>query len=220
MSVSPVVIVGGGPAGLAAAAELHLHGIDSIVIEPRAEVSAPAPASEDLTHRRVPHRWSTCAGGASPMRCGRQRHSRSPGRSASHSASRCPEAGSPTSTMPSGSPTGPRPPTRYCQRSAVASKVVLAAAPQPVVEEVLRGHLRAAGVDVRLGHSATSLSQDPDGVTLTVRDGAGAEYRLRARYLLGCDGAGGIVRDQIGAQYIGALRPRPNLQRRVPCRRG
>jgi 2-polyprenyl-6-methoxyphenol hydroxylase-like FAD-dependent oxidoreductase len=34
--------------------------------------------------------------------------------------------------------------------------------PQPVVEEVLRGHLRGRpGVDLRLGHAAEDLTQDP-----------------------------------------------------------
>ena len=39
-----VLVVGGGPAGLAAAAELARHGVGCLLIEPRTEVS----------HRRLP----------------------------------------------------------------------------------------------------------------------------------------------------------------------
>lgn len=84
--------------------------------------------------------------------------------------------------------------------------------PQPVVEDVLRDHLRTRpGVDLRFGQSVTALAEDDDGVTVTVTPLDGAPYRLRARYLLGCDGASGIVRDQVGAQYVGHADPRPNF---------
>ena len=84
--------------------------------------------------------------------------------------------------------------------------------PQPVVEEVLRQHVTGQpGVELRLGHSAVSLAQDDSGVTVTARDENGRSYKLRARYVLGCDGAGGIVREQIGASYSGQSDPRPNF---------
>ena len=35
----------------------------------------------------------------------------------------------------------------------------------------------------------TGLAQGDDGVTVTVCDETGASYQLRARYVLGCDGA-------------------------------
>ena len=54
--------------------------------------------------------------------------------------------------------------------------------PQPVVEEVLRGHLRRRpGVELRFGHAATELTQDETGVTVDVSDEAGAGYQIRAR---------------------------------------
>jgi hypothetical protein len=44
-----------------------------------------------------------------------------------------------------------------------------------------------------------------------VRDGQGPDYQITARYLIGCDGAAGVVREQIGARYGGHADPRPNF---------
>ena len=71
--------------------------------------------------------------------------------------------------------------------------------------------MRGPGVRLRLGHAVTALAQDDDGVLVTVRDEGDAPYQLRARYVLGCDGASGVVRDQIGARYVGRSDPRPNF---------
>jgi 2-polyprenyl-6-methoxyphenol hydroxylase-like FAD-dependent oxidoreductase len=84
--------------------------------------------------------------------------------------------------------------------------------PQPVVEDVLRAHVRGQpGVDLRLGHTVISLTQRDDRVTVVVRDGQGSNYQITARYLIGCDGAAGVVREQIGARYGGHADPRPNF---------
>jgi 3-(3-hydroxy-phenyl)propionate hydroxylase len=72
---------------------------------------------------------------------------------------------------------------------------------QPDLEEVLAEAARtAAGVTVVRGAEVTGLSQDADGVAVTVleRDG-GAERSVRAAAVLGCDGAGSTVRGLIGA---------------------
>ncbi|MGH3120821.1 MAG: FAD-dependent monooxygenase, partial [Streptosporangiaceae bacterium] len=84
--------------------------------------------------------------------------------------------------------------------------------PQPVVEDVLRAHVRGQpGVDLRLGHTVTGLAQRDNRVTAGVRDGQGSDYQITARYLIGCDGAAGVVREQIGARYGGHADPRPNF---------
>jgi FAD binding domain len=81
-----------------------------------------------------------------------------------------------------------------------------------VVEEVLREHLRGRpGTELRLGHAVTALAQDSDGVTVAARDAAGTGYPIRARYVLGCDGASGVVRGQAGARYLGRSDSRPNF---------
>jgi 3-(3-hydroxy-phenyl)propionate hydroxylase len=70
---------------------------------------------------------------------------------------------------------------------------------QPEVERLLREGVAAnPGVDVFLGHRAITFTQDDVGVALTVRDSAqGQERVLRARFLLGCDGANSFVRKQL-----------------------
>ena len=198
MTVSPVVIVGGGPAGLAAAAELRLHGVDCVLIEPRAEVSHRRPRAKTTSVRTMEHlrRWGVAdlLRAAAPLPV-----------SWSQRVTFCESLSGRRLTDFDGA-FGLT--TKRDDRFAEGGQQV----PQPVVEEVLRAHLAGQpGVDLRFGHAATALTQDADGVTVTICRDGGAEYQLRARYVLGCDGASGVVRDQIGARYVGRSDPRPNF---------
>src|SRR5580693_10548158 len=198
VSVSPVVIVGGGPAGLAAAAELGLRGVGCVVLEPRAEVSHRRPRAKTTSVRTMEHlrRW----GIADTLRA----------------AAPLPVAWSQRVTFCE-SLSGARITdfdgafgltTERDGRFAEPGQQV----PQPVVEEVLRGHVSGQpGVDLRLGHMVIAAQQRDDEVIVTARDLVGTAYQIRARYLLGCDGAAGVVRSQIGARYIGYSDPRPNF---------
>lgn len=56
---------------------------------------------------------------------------------------------------------------------------------------------------VRFHHELTAFTQDPDGVTATITDrDTGTAYRVRARYLLGCDG-GRTVGPALGVRLEG-----------------
>jgi 3-(3-hydroxy-phenyl)propionate hydroxylase len=70
---------------------------------------------------------------------------------------------------------------------------------QPPVEHVLRAHAQSFDcVTVELGQTLTQLTQDADGATLTVIGDNGRRSSVRARYVIGCDGASSTVRGQVG----------------------
>lgn len=70
---------------------------------------------------------------------------------------------------------------------------------QPPVEAALRAHVEArANVTVALGVEVAGVVQDAEGATLSLRDEDGSERTLRARYVVGCDGAWSGVREGAG----------------------
>ena len=69
---------------------------------------------------------------------------------------------------------------------------------QPRLEQLLTEHAEALGVPIRRGVEVTALDQDDDGVTVT----AGGQ-RLRADYLVGCDGGRSTVRKLAGFGFPG-----------------
>jgi flavoprotein hydroxylase len=64
---------------------------------------------------------------------------------------------------------------------------------QPELETVLLSHAVSAGVTVLRGRAVVGLSQDEASVRLALEDGA----ELDARYVVGCDGARSLVREQL-----------------------
>ncbi len=71
--------------------------------------------------------------------------------------------------------------------------------PQPVIERLLEEQATELGAHVRRGATVTGFAQDDDGVTVEL---AGGE-QLRARYLVGCDGARSTVRKLLGVGFPG-----------------
>ncbi|MEQ0558357.1 FAD-dependent monooxygenase [Amycolatopsis sp. NEAU-NG30] len=71
--------------------------------------------------------------------------------------------------------------------------------PQPVVVRLLEEHATGLGAHVRHGSAVAGFEQDDDGVTVELADGE----RLRARYLVGCDGARSTVRKRLGVGFPG-----------------
>lgn len=81
---------------------------------------------------------------------------------------------------------------------------------QPAVEKTLReGARRYEGtVEVHYNHELTDITQDPNGVTLTVLDRAdGSTRQVRAKYVLACDGGSSRVRANLGMKLRGKSKP-------------
>lgn len=72
---------------------------------------------------------------------------------------------------------------------------------QPRLDQLLRDAAAARpGVELRLGWRCERFRQDGDGVVAVLSDPAGAEREVRARYLIGCDGASSTVRHGLGVE--------------------
>jgi len=71
--------------------------------------------------------------------------------------------------------------------------------PQAVTERLLTERATELGAEVRRGCELIGLSQDEHGVTVELADGT----RLRARYLVGCDGGRSVVRELLGVGFPG-----------------
>ena len=188
---APVVIVGGGPVGLALAATLGKAEIPCVLVE-RQLTPSPVPRGQNLTARSLEHfHFWDCAG---ELRAAR--------------------------LLPPGFPIGGitayeslaseywyAPPGRetvadfYYQRNERL--------PQHLTESVLRSRLDGLrSVTALFGWSVTSVSQDAGGVRVTARQdgGAGGTRRceIEGDYLAGCDGARSLVREQAGIGSSGA----------------
>ena len=181
MSERQVIIVGGGPVGTALALDLGLRGVSSVVVESR-ESLANIPKGQGLTQRTLEHFYFW--GLEEALRAAR--------------------------LMPRGYPIGEI--TAYGNLMsqywhAPAGREVVGdfffqkqeRLPQYRMEAVLRGKLtNLPNVDMRLGVTATAVTQANDGVTATVVNERGQTETLEADYLVGCDGGHSMVREAAG----------------------
>jgi putative polyketide hydroxylase len=70
--------------------------------------------------------------------------------------------------------------------------------PQAVLEPILRRAAEERGLSVRLGTELVSFTQDDEGVTALLRPADGEPYELTADYLVAADGARSPVRAALG----------------------
>lgn len=71
-------------------------------------------------------------------------------------------------------------------------------------ERILGEKLRELGGAVEWSTELTGLSQDESGVTATLKSPDGSQRRLRAAWIMGCDGARSAVRELSGIGFPGA----------------
>ncbi|MER5769490.1 FAD-dependent monooxygenase [Streptomyces sp. NPDC001985] len=174
MLSTDVVIAGGGPNGLMLACELALAGVRPVVLE-----SLPAPSGEPKANGLL--------GQVVRMVDHRGLHERL-----------------------GGAPGPPRPNTAYFMFAALPldlsllreSPVHTLPVPQQRVVRVLEERAAELGVEIRRGHRVTGLAQDDRAVTVDVAGTEGV-HRLRARYVVGADGAHSTIRKQSGIAFPG-----------------
>jgi 2-polyprenyl-6-methoxyphenol hydroxylase-like FAD-dependent oxidoreductase len=84
---------------------------------------------------------------------------------------------------------------------------------QQALEPVVRQFAATQpGVEMRYGWEMTALEQDAAGVTATIVERkSGETQRVRAKYLVGCDGGKSLVRSSLGIKYFGRGAMRPNV---------
>jgi 2-polyprenyl-6-methoxyphenol hydroxylase-like FAD-dependent oxidoreductase len=174
-ATADVVIVGGGPTGLMLAAELRLGGARPVVLERLPEISQ-IPKGNGLIGQIVPtldYRGLT-------------------------------ERFRAEATFTGPVPQFPFGPLRLDFSRLGPGPLHIMAIPQRRLEQVLDDWLRELGGSVRRGHEvlALSLPGDDSPATVDVR-GPDGDYRLRARYVVGCDGAHSLVRKQAGIGFPG-----------------
>src|SRR4051812_29963195 len=168
-----VVVVGAGPVGLLLAGELRRAGADPVVLD-RRDGPSDTPKANGV--------------GGLVVRMLDHRGLRDRFAAGSAFAGRVP-----------GFPFGPVP-LRF--PPGAPGPLEMVAIPQPRMERVLETWAGELGVRVERSHQLRALAADADGVDLEVH-GPGGERRLRARYVVGCDGAHSAVRELSGIDFAG-----------------
>jgi 2-polyprenyl-6-methoxyphenol hydroxylase-like FAD-dependent oxidoreductase len=76
--------------------------------------------------------------------------------------------------------------------------------PQNMFDPILRDFAAAQpSVTLRYRTRLVAFTQGPDGVTAEVETAGGARERIRAAYLVGCDGGRSLVRETLGVGMVG-----------------
>jgi 2-polyprenyl-6-methoxyphenol hydroxylase-like FAD-dependent oxidoreductase len=177
----PVVVVGGGPVGLLLAALLRVYGVDCAVLERRLR---PSDHSRAIGVHPPSLELLDRLGLAAPLvRAGvavaRGVAFADGRRAATLDFRACP------------------PPFRF-----------VLSVPQETTEAVLSDHLaRVAPGALRRGVEVHAVAQDAAGVTVTATGPDGQDVRLRARWVVGCDGRDSLVRQSAGVGFPGRAYP-------------
>lgn len=182
-----VIIVGGGPAGVALAVHLGMRGIACALVESRTGMHR-IPKGQNLTQRTLEHFYFW--GIADELRAARVMPPGYPiGEITAYGSLTSPYWHAPVGREIVGD--------YYFQKNDRL--------PQYRMEEVLRRKMASLpAVESRFGWTATSVEQDDGGVRVAIVENEGAGRELwEADYVVGCDGGHSLVREQIGITRAG-----------------
>lgn len=70
-------------------------------------------------------------------------------------------------------------------------------------ERLLYNYLQSHGKEVHWQSSLETISQGDENVTATIKNASGETETIRAKYLVGCDGAKSLVRHQLNFEFEG-----------------
>jgi 2-polyprenyl-6-methoxyphenol hydroxylase-like FAD-dependent oxidoreductase len=172
-----VVIAGAGPNGLMVASELALAGVRALVPERLAEPSAE-PKANGLVGQVI-----------------RQLDMRGLYQQITETS----ERPAPTPAwMFSGMP--------LSFAEVTDNPMYVLPIPQPRLVRLLAAHAQRLGVDIRWGHDVTDLALR-DGVATLKISGPDAHYDLRAKYVVGADGAHSVIRNSAAIAFPGHTAP-------------
>ncbi|RKT55621.1 FAD-dependent monooxygenase [Saccharothrix australiensis] len=189
----PVLIVGGGTVGLATGVALARQGVQALVVERRDEPSIHPRA----TGVQPPAREFFRA-------MGLEEAMREASRALAPSMSKINVSPSLVSADLAEVPRFPTPPEAVLETTRRISPTDIGPCSQDQIDRMLVAASAERGVEVRFNAEFESLEQDADGVTAVVRDTATGERRtIRARYLVGTDGASSKVREAVGFTMSG-----------------
>jgi 2-polyprenyl-6-methoxyphenol hydroxylase-like FAD-dependent oxidoreductase len=187
----PVTVVGGGPIGLALAAELGHRGVPTTLLEAQPEPTERGPETAKMIIVGV-RTMEFCRhlGIAEPVRNWGFPHGHG--------------LDSVFVTSLTGHELGRvRTPTLAQRADSDGSPERDRPCPQTWFDPILHRCARDSGnIDFRYHTRLVSFTQDAHGVTVTARDGSG-EHRWRTGYLVGCDGFGSTVRALLGVRVRG-----------------
>jgi putative polyketide hydroxylase len=213
----PVLIVGGGVAGLSAALFLAWRGVPCVLVE-KHPGSSPHPRAIGFTTRTL-ELFRAVGLDASipqiPLGHGRPRRVAVESLAGKWSAEVSWSPDEPHAAKP-GQPT-PSGPAHWLRRlvgAENASPKVLprpesyspctgAAIAQDRLEPILRDKAIELGADIRLNTQLLSFEQDAAGVVAMLRHRDGREYSIQADYLVAADGHASPIREALGIGRMG-----------------
>jgi len=192
----PVLIVGAGPAGLAAATTLANHGVESLLVEKRAEPSTvPRATAISTATMELFRSW----GIENRVRDGEIGVEMRPWVTETLAAAAAGEA------VDAGFPSR--------EQSLLLSPTAPAGVTQDHLEPVLEEHFESLGCGrLERGTAMTELKRRRDGFEATLVDDAGRRRSVHASFLIGADGPRGTVRSGLG---IGTSGPGEVGERRM-----